>query len=221
MEKQVFDIACRQLDGIKRQYLQKGEVSITNSRPLTEARKAVLANIAPGVVVLKSPQSGNVLEIPIIEDSQSQSIIRRAREEGKKSLCWWRKVGCVVADENWNVVDSGQNNPVGEGKFCQLISLTPEEVIKLLVPGERLEFCTARHDVPTVVSRAARMGVPLGGYKWGLSMEPCDHCANLLEGVRPSAVYVDFGQGRYYSPLGLEILAGSRIPTFFVKMPEE
>ncbi len=219
-----LEVSCSHLDLLRSQFLNDGHITLNPNRQITRARKAILDAIAPGGLVrLKYPDSEDVLEIPTVDHPFHQRMIHLVREKGEESSCWWRKVGCAITDTVGNILDLTHNDPVGEGNFCKGLEIKNQEVIKLLTAGERLEFCHARHAEATMVSKAARAGVSIAQKNWYLSLEPCDHCANLIVGVDPVAVYIDFDLGtkKYYHSLGIEILLSAKIPTYLVRMPED
>lgn len=223
-QNQPLDVSCIDLDRLRAQMEQMGYVVVSGSRPLTEARQAILRTIAPdNLVRLETPTPDLSIDIPIINDPFARKIISEAREEAKLSSCMWRQVGCVLADPVTQIIEERtHNDPVGDKRFCRDLRVDIRDLLKLLQPDERLEFCHARHAENAMAGRIIDNKINPHEKVLGVSVDPCDHCANFLAGVRPQAVYVDFNPSRrYYNILGLKILRNAEIPTFFVRMPNE
>lgn len=225
MAERALDISCIDLDALRTQTGALGCAVLSNRRPITAARYAILESILPsGLVRLQAPDQTGLVEVPIVSDPFHQQMIRLSREEAKLSGCWWRKVGCVLANpDTEEVIAKTHNDPVGEGNFCRGLDVDPQEVVKLLVPGERLEFCHARHAENAMAAYILRSRLSVEGLDLGVSLEPCDHCANFLAGVGPKGVYVDFdpGKNKYYDSLGIRVLQSAKIPVYFVRVPED
>lgn len=224
-----LDVSCIDLDGLRAQVEQLGYVIVSNSRPLTEARRAILRTIsADNLVRIETPSDDLSMDIPVINDPFAQRIIAEAREEAKLSGCMWRQVGCVLADPTTQtILERTHNDPVGNKRFCRDLGVDIKDLLKLLQPGERLEFCHARHAENAMAGRILEMVLENKlddprNKVLGVSVDPCDHCANFVTGVKPQAVYVDFNPSRrYYNILGYRILQDAGIPTYLVEMPED
>ncbi len=222
--RQPLEVSCIDLDGLRAQMEKLGYVIVSNSRPLTEARRAILRTIAPdNKVRLETPSKDLSLDIPVVDDHFSQRLIRAARNEAKLSSCMWRQVGCVLADPKTQTIEEKtHNDPVGNKRFCKDLGVDIKDLLPLLQPGERLEFCHARHAENAMAGRIIQNKIDPRDKVIGVSVDPCDSCANFLAGVEPQAVYVDFNPSRkYYNALGLSILQDANIPTYFVRMPND
>lgn len=223
-QQRPLDISCIDLDQLRAQALGLGFVVLTNSRPLTAARHAILESISPGGLIrLQTPGPESALEIPSVKDPFHQQLIRETREEALLSECWWRQVGCAVGNpETEEVIVRTHNTLPERGNFCRGLETSAREVIKLLGPGERLEFCPARHAENVMVPLIQRMKLPIESMDIGLNVDPCDHCGYLLADIEPKGVYIDFNpNNKYYNPLGIRILQLADIPVYFVRMPGE
>jgi deoxycytidylate deaminase len=223
-QNQPLDVSCINLDGLRAQMRESGFVIVSNTRHLTEARQAILRTISPDKLVrLETPSQDFSMDIPITQDSFAQRIIAEARDEAKFSSCMWRQVGCVLADPlTQEIEERTHNDPVGDKQFCKDLGVNLQDLLKLLQPGERLEFCHARHAENAMAGRIIDKKIDPKSKVLGVSVDPCDHCANFLAGVRPQAVYVDFNPSRsYYNVLGLRILQDAKIPTYFVRMDDQ
>jgi deoxycytidylate deaminase len=209
------------MDALREQMTELGYVIVSNSRPLTPARKAILQTITPdNQVRLETPPEGRPVDIPILEDPFAQHIIREARKEGLLSSCMWRQVGCVLADPERQIIEARtHNDPVGDKRFCKEMGVSVQELLALMGTDERLEFCHARHAENAMAGLIINQRLEVQDKIIGVSVEPCDHCANFLAGVRPSGVYVDFNPNRrYYNLLGLQILRDAHVPVSFVRL---
>lgn len=223
-QRQPLDVSCIDLDGLRAQMKELGYIIVSDYRPLTEARLAILRTISSdNLVRLETPSQDLCMDIPLVNDSFSQRIITEARDEAKFSNCMWRQVGCVLVDPvTQEVEERTHNDPVGDKQFCKNLGISVQDLLKLLQPGERLEFCHARHAENAMAGRIITKKIDPKNKVLGVSVDPCDHCANFLAGVNPQAVYVDFNPSRsYYNVLGLKILQDAKIPTYFVRMSEE
>ncbi len=220
-EQQPLDVSCIDLDGLRAQMRDSGLVVVSDARPLTEARRAILRTIAPdGSVKIETPPPGFSINIPVVDDPFSRRLIEEARAEAGLSSCMWRQVGCVLADPvTQEIIERTHNDPVGEGRFCRDLGVDIQDLLKLLRPGERLEFCHARHAENAMAGRIIEKRLDPRSMVIAVSVDPCDHCANFIAGVKPQAVYVDLNPARnYYNDLGFRILQDAKIPTFFVRM---
>lgn len=217
-----MEIKCANLDLMRRQVAQKGFLEV--NADVSSAKLAIAQSLGP-VQFVGSVKFPEQLNIPTTDLLSDQELIKQAREEAIKSTCWIGKVGCVVFTPKGGelVKISGHNHSVTPGKCCHDLEIDISEVQKLLIPGERLDFCQAIHDVADVVAKAASLGVSIKGGIWGLSLEPCDNCANLLVATEAKQVYFSLGVGRqrYYNSAGLQRLLTNNIPVFQVRMTED
>ena len=212
-------ITCANLEALRRELDDKGYIHISRNNPPTAAKLAIVRSLG-SVGFVDLPQDDILTKIPVVEDSIHCKFIVEALKEAELADCWVNKVGAVVAGDNYQEIARGHNYRVLEGSFCQDLDVDIAEVRGLILPGEKLDFCQAIHDVEGIVAKAARDGISIGGNVWYLSLEPCDRCANLLVAVEPKAVYFSYGlvSDRYVNSVGLERLMAAQIPTFFVRM---
>lgn len=218
------DVSCMDLDALRAQSGELGHVVVNSRRPLTAARQAIVESISPsGLIRFKDPGQVNPVVVPQVDDPFHQKMIIETRIEAERSECWWRKVGCVVANpENGEIIAKTHNLLPPGGNFCRGLEADPQQVTKLLGDGEKLEFCPARHAENVMEPLVRRMGLLVESMDLGISLEPCDHCAYLLSDLRPKGVYIDFGHNKkYYSSLGIRILQLAGVPVYFVRMPED
>lgn len=216
-----LEISCIDIDGLRAQMAEYGDVLVSNRREITRARKAIINTIAPDHLIrLESPIPGFSTDVPVTEEPFLQEVMRQAREVARFSKCMWRQVGCVLADpKTEEILLRTHNDSVGEGDFCSTLGLDYPKLRPLLEEGERLEFCTARH-AENAMGEAARM-MDTSDKIIGVSVDPCDHCAYTLYGMRPQGVYIDLNPAvKYYDTLGIKILQRAGIPVNFVRMPE-
>lgn len=219
MEPRPLEVSCIDLDGIRKQLKKHDTVLLNNSRPLTEARKMVLRAIAPEMY-FKLVDPSKDLEVPIVDDQFHQWMINEARIEARFSSCMWRQVGCVLADpEEKRLLGKTHNDPLGEGEFCKGLDVDIQELLRELErTGERLEFCTARHAENAMGAYVYQQKIDVSNLDIAVSVDPCDHCAYTLAGLKPKGVYIDFQPDRkYYNTLGLKILQTAGIPTYLVR----
>lgn len=218
-----LDVSCAHLDLMRWQMQAQGEVFITKSRPLIPARQAILEEIAGASIRFVDEVSNFAAEIPEVSDPKHQKLIGETRKESELTGCWWVQAGCIVTDRRGRIRRRAHNDPAVGKESCRILKLPPDEVLQMLGPGERLEFCQGVHDVEIMTAQAAAGGGRLTNKNWYLSLEPCDRCAGILTRLEPDAVYFSIGQNRkrYYNSLGLERLVMANIPTFFVRMPGE
>lgn len=215
-----MEIRCANLDFFRQQLKNDGVIRLSSGVTYPEAKLAILKSLGPVEFADLVEQPNQLPNILTTVNPIDRTLIYAARREAEKSPCWMGKVGCVVVNERAEIVTRGYNHPVTLGRNCEGLSVNSKDIMTLLKPGERLDFCQAIHDVEGVVAAAARDGLRLGGMNWYLSLEPCDRCANLLVETRPRGVYFSLGAGRerYYNSVGVERLVTAAVPTYFVEM---
>lgn len=218
-----MEINCARLGFLQQQSIDEGVIRVGKDDPISPAKMAILKSLGPVEFVNEPLLVGQILDILDVDDHIHQHFIDEARKEAKKSTCWMGGVGCVVVNDDGEIVTRGHNHAVLLGEFCQHLEIDIKKARTLLKTDERLDFCQAIHDVTGVIAKAAREGIKLGGCKWYLSLEPCDNCANSLVEVGAKEVYfsVGIGRERYYNSVGLARLVAAQIPTFFVMMKNE
>jgi hypothetical protein len=150
-----LDISCAHLDLMRWQKANEGVVTIGNARPIIPARQAILTEIAGDAVKFVDGVSNFILQIPETTDPKSQRLIAEARVEAELAGCWWVQAACVVADKRGRIVKRSHNDPAVGTDICSSLRVNPQEVIAMLKPGERLEFCQGVHDVEMMVAKAA------------------------------------------------------------------
>ncbi len=225
-----IDVSCAHLDLMRQQLAETGQVTVTSSRPITPARRAIVESIAGNKIVFRGADHNFSFDVPRVEDPLSVSLMESARKEADNSPCWLRKVGCVLTDRRNRVVSKTHNRPTLEGEFCQTLDLSPVDVMKLLGKDasgepERLNFCQGIHAEELALVLGNRPGRSALGKHWVLSLESCDRCAGQIIHSQPLSFSFSNpkrGQGGsqvYYNSLGLERLLMANVPVRYVSMP--
>jgi dCMP deaminase len=102
-------------------------------------------------------------------------LLTRASELAGRSSDWWRQVGAIawrgerILGEAWNHHGPTEYAPYTDGD--------PRDGFSR---GVRADLSTAMHAEASVVARAARDGVSLGGADLYVSTFPCPACARLI-----------------------------------------
>lgn len=218
MEISAETIRCRSLSFLRKTSTENGKITLPST---TSSAKILIAESIGSVVIDDQNPDTEVFIVPYTYDKKYQLLIQEAQSEAKNSPCFWRKAGCIIVNDNLEIILKSHNQPVIQGQNCKDLTVTPEDISRKLRSSEWLNFCQAIHDVESAIATGAREGLALGDKTWFLNTEPCDRCANALIAVKAREVYFTIGDSMerpYYNSEGLFRLLKNNTPTFYVIM---
>jgi dCMP deaminase len=139
-------------------------------------------------------------------------LLTRASELAGRSSDWWRQVGAIawrgerILGEAWNHHGPTEYAPYTDGD--------PRDGFSR---GVRADLSTAMHAEASVVARAARDGVSLGGADLYVSTFPCPACARL---IAESGVRRCYFSGLYSVLDGDAVLRAAGVELFWVDLDD-
>lgn len=132
----------------------------------------------------------------------------------KLSVCPKRQFGCLILDQQRNVVISeGYNGTLrgAKGKLCAGDTCQRQQIVS----GTQLEIGCV-HAEQNAIYNAARMGVSVEGMWLFINGEPCEMCAKAMVQVGIERVFCV--NGGYTSLNGLHFLETHNIPVHQVNL---
>lgn len=104
-----------------------------------------------------------------------KKFMTEAFKEAEQSKCWWRQVGAVTVKNN-KIISRGFNQMLPNEDECYKIGCVRDSI----APGKSPEICSVTHAEATIVSLAAKKGLPLEGATLYVTHFPCPACAKLV-----------------------------------------
>lgn len=144
-------------------------------------------------VFLRWDMSRSVKEVPvesesITTDELHRRFMREAYDLAPRSSDWWRQIGCVVVRKGEVLlVGFNQHTP------SPITPYTFGDPRSLFKKGIAIELSTALHGEASIVSSAAKFGIPLLGADLYVTTFPCPPCANLI--AASGIVNIFFSEG--------------------------
>jgi len=108
-------------------------------------------------------------------------FLKEAILESKKSKCWWRQIGAVLAIKD-KIIFRAHNRMLPTDDECYKIGCIRDA----LVPGKEPEICSAVHAEADILAQAAKQGISVKNAILCVTHFPCPACAKLiaLSGIR-------------------------------------
>lgn len=127
-------------------------------------------------------------DLIVSNEELDRIFIRRAEEKGKLSPDWWRQVGSVIV-KNGTVVLEGYNKHYPSNQ-TSYIDGDPRSSLNY---GERPDIYLSLHGEASMISEAARRGIPLDGTLIYVTTFPCPNCARMIANAGIKKVYFKDG----------------------------
>lgn len=150
-------------------------------------------------------------EYPVTTEEFDRFVMGMARGQAGNSSDFWRQVGAVVPKKDSKSMLCAGYNEHMPTPMSPYVDGDPRLHMK---PGERPDICTAIHAEASVISQAARQGIPLEGCSIYVTTFPCSNCARS---IAVSGIKKVFFQNGYSQLDAAKIFQSYNIEVFQVK----
>jgi dCMP deaminase len=148
-------------------------------------------------------------DIKISGSDFDRKMMAKAKAEGDKSSCWWRRVGAVVIKDG-KVILATHNKHV-PSEHMPYVNGDPRNCFK---QGVEVEMSTSFHGEARMIAEAAKKGVSLEGCELYCSDFPCPPCAKLVAYSGIKKLYYNRGYGALD---GQDVLKSQGVEIIFVE----